>query len=297
MAASIRARAAALLAVCCLALAGCFVSPGKFEAELALTGEDRFTFTYEGEIFFLGLSRLAQMGAAAEETFAPSECQNEETFELRDCTPAEVAEQRRAWDEGAAVRAAERKKQAEQMAALMGGIDPSDPKAADELVRLLLRHRGWEEVQSLGNGLFRVRYKVSGTLGHDFLFPAIEGFPASSPSVQTFTRKNGEVRINAPGFAVQGSESGMMGGMLGGWGAMASLGGPGAGGGETAAPGLADLPTPDGTFTIRTTGAMRVRDNNTADGPERVPGGEVLTWRVTARTTQPPSALIDLARR
>lgn len=295
-AASIRLRAGALLAACCLALAGCFVSPGKFEAELALTGEDRFTFAYDGEIFFLGLSRLAQMGAAAEDVFKPTECHDEETYETRECTPAELTAQRKIWDEGAAARAAERKKQAEQMAALMGGIDPSDPKAADELVRLLLRHRGWEEVQSLGNGLFRVRYRVSGTLGHDFLFPMIEGFPATNPFVQTFARRNGEVRINAPGFGVQGSET-SMGGLMGGLGALTGLGAMGPGGGENAAPGLSDIPTPEGTFTIRTTGAMRVRANNTEDGPEPVPGGEVLTWRITPRTTQVPTALIDLARR
>ena len=292
---SIRLRAGVLLAACCLALAGCFMSPGKFEAELALTGEDRFTFRYDGEIFFLGLSRLAQMEAASEDAFKPADCYDAETYETRECTAAELAEQRKAWDEGAAARAAERKRQAEQMAALMGGIDPSDPKAADELVRLLQRHRGWEEVQSLGDGLFRVRYRVSGTLGHDFLFPAIEGFPATSPFVQTFARKNGELRINAPGFAVPGSESGM--GLMSGIGALAGLGAMGAAAGENAPPGLSDLPMPEGTFTIRTTGAMRVRANNTADGPEPVPGGEVLTWRVTARTPQPPSALIDLARR
>jgi hypothetical protein len=288
---SVRCKAGSLLAVICLALTGCFMTPGKFTAELALTGDDGFTFTYDGEIFFAGLSRLAQM-SAAEEAFAPSECHDAETYETRACTPAEVAEQRKVWDEAAPGRAAERKKQAEQMAALMGGIDPSDPKAADELVRLLLRHRGWEQAESLGNGLFRVRYRIGGTLGHDFMFPAIEGFPATNPFVQTFARKSGEVRINAPGFAVQGGDNGMAG-MMGGFGAVAGLGGMGPGSGASP---MADFPAPDGTFTIRTTAAMRVRANNTEDGPERTPEGEVLAWRITPRTTQMPTALIDLTR-
>lgn len=68
-------------------------------------------------------------------------------------------------------------------------------------------------------------------------------------------------------------------------------------GGEDAPPGLSDLPTPQGAFSIRTTGAMRVRANNPEDGPERVPGGEVLTWRIGPRTTKAPTALIALARR
>ncbi len=83
---SLRARTAVLLAAVSLMLAGCFLSPGKFTSELALVGGDRFTFTYDGEIFFLGLSKLAQMGAAAEETFTPESCLSDEAFEPRECT-------------------------------------------------------------------------------------------------------------------------------------------------------------------------------------------------------------------
>ncbi|MEY4838363.1 MAG: hypothetical protein RLZZ475_2222, partial [Pseudomonadota bacterium] len=48
---TIRLRAAALLTGFALVLSGCFMSPGKFTSELALTGPDSFTFSYEGEIF------------------------------------------------------------------------------------------------------------------------------------------------------------------------------------------------------------------------------------------------------
>lgn len=72
--ATLRWRAAALLAGLALMLTGCFMTPGKFAAELAITGPDSFTFSYEGEIFFLGLSKLAQMGAASEQSFTPSTC-------------------------------------------------------------------------------------------------------------------------------------------------------------------------------------------------------------------------------
>jgi hypothetical protein len=292
--ASMRAAAAAVLAALALTLSGCLITPGKFTSELALTGGDQFTFTYDGEIFFLGLSKLAQMGASSEEKFAPSTCFDDETYASRECTKAELDQQRKEWDEAAPARAAERKKQAEQMATVMGGINPEDPKAAEELTRLLLRHRGWDEVQSLGDGLFRVRYRIIGTLGHDFMFPVIEGFPATNPFVQVIARKNNQLRINAPGFAVQGADN-PMAGMMGGMGALAGMGAMAA---DQASDGKAmpGMPKLEGTFTIRTSGAMRVRANNTDEGPAATTTGEVLTWRIDPRTTQMPTALIELPR-
>ncbi|AUX69500.1 hypothetical protein CHX26_08360 [Porphyrobacter sp. HT-58-2] len=285
---TVRLRAAAVLAGLALVLSGCFMSPGKFTSEMVLTGPDSFTFSYDGEIFFLGLSKLAQMDNA-EESFTPSTCYDDETFEERDCTKAELDEQRADWDAGAADRAAEAKKKAKQMAAMMGGIDPSDPKAAEELVKLLQRQKGWERVVHKGDGLFHVSFRVKGTLGHDFMFPLIEGFPATNPFVQTFGRKNGQLRINAPGFTAQGSDNAMSG-MMGGLGAIAGMG-PGATDGE-AVPGLPQL---DGTFTIRTAQGMRILANNTDDGPEATTTGEALSWRITPRTAQFPTALIAAA--
>lgn len=290
MMSTIRLRAAALLAGFALVLTGCFMSPGKFTSELVLTGPDSFTFSYEGEIFFLGLSKLAQMEAAGD-TFAAN-CFDDETFESRDCTPEEEAEQRAEWEAGAAERAVTAKKQAEQMAALMGGIDPSNPKAADELVKLLSRQKGWERVVHKGDGVFDVSYRVSGTMGHDFTFPMIEGFPPTNPFVQVFLREGGQLRINAPGFAAQNGETGALGTMLGA-GSFASLAAMGmAGEGEQSAESIPGVPVIDGTFTIRTSGGMRVLANNTDEGPATEANGETLTWRINPRTAQPPTALI-----
>ena len=286
-----RLRAAALLAGFALALSGCFLSPGKFTSELAITGADSFTFSYDGEIFFLGLSKLAQMDAAQAE-FTPPDCYDQETYESRDCTPEELANARADWEAGAAARAAEAKKKAEQMAAMMGGIDPSDPKAAEELVKLLKRQKGWERVVHKGDGVFDVSYRVAGTMGHDFMFPMIEGFPATNPFVQAFVRQDGKVRINAPGFASQNPDQAGMGMMMG-MGSLAGLAALGAteGGQDQAIPGI---PVIDGTFTVRTIGAMRVLANNTDEGPEATTTGEALTWRITTRTAQAPTALIAL---
>ena len=291
---SIRLRAAAVLAGFALALSGCFMSPGKFTSELALTGPDNFTFSYDGEIFFLGLSKLAQMGAGAEEAFTAS-CVDDETFEARPCTSDEEAEQRAAWEAGAQERAAQKKKEAEQMAALMGGIDPTDPRAAEELVTLLKRQKGWQRVEHKGDGVFDVSYRATGSLGHDFLFPQIEGFPVTNPFVQMILRNNGQVRINAPGFATQNGDNPMTA-MMGGMGSMAGLAAMGAAGagenGEAATATLPSIPQIDGTFTIRTAPGMRILANNTDEGAASDGTSEVLTWKITPRTVQAPTALI-----
>ena len=299
---TIRLRSAAVLAGLSLALSACFITPGKFTSELALTGPDSFTFSYDGEIFFLGLSKLAQMGASMDGNFTPTECFDQETFETRDCTEEELATQRAEWEAGAAERIEAKKKEAAQMAALMGGIDPSNPKAADELVKLLQRQKGWERVVHKGDGVFDVSYRVNGTLGHDFMFPTIEGFPATNPFVQMIQRKGGQVRINAPGFAAQSGDPGGMGGLgaMMGMGSLAGLAAMGAAdaakdGSEDAAlpPGI---PMIEGTFTVRAAPGMRILANNTDEGPEAGTAGETLVWQINARTSQAPTALITTQR-
>jgi hypothetical protein len=293
-----RLRVAALLCAIALGLGGCFMTPGKFTSELAITGPDSFSFRYDGEIFFLGLSKLAQMGAEADNVFTPETCTNQETFEERDCTQEELAQQRANWDAGAEQRAAAAKRQAQQMAAIMGGIDPSDPKAAEELVALLQRQKGWERVVYKGDGLFDISYSANGTMGHDFLFPQIEGFPVTNPFVQMIVRKGGQVRINAPGFAVQNGDPGGLGSMIG-MGSLAGLAAMGASGSENEkdAAVLKMIPQIDGTFTIRAAPGMRILANNTDEGPVTGTVGETLNWKISPRTAQMPTALIAVAAR
>jgi len=293
MISTIRLRAAAVLGAAALMLSGCFMSPGKFTSELAITGPDTFTFSYEGEIFFLGLSKLAQMGAAADETFKPDACYDSETFEEHECSEEELAKQRADWDAGAAERKAKAEKDAKQMAAIMGGIDPSDPKAADELVKLLSRQKGWDRVVSKGNGVFEVSYRANGTMGADFMFPMIEGFPPINPFVQVFQRKGGQVRINAPAFAVQNNDATGLGAMMG-MGSLAGLAAMGASesGNPDEAAAFKSIPQMDGTFTVRAAPGMRILANNTDEGPQATTAGQALVWKIDARSTQAPTALI-----
>lgn len=285
-----RTFATALVAGLSLLLTGCFITPGKFTSELVLTQDERFTFTYDGEIFFLGLSRLAETGAAADE-FEAVECFDDDTFESRECTSAELDQQRQVWEMNAPIRAAQAQEKAQQMGAMMGGIDPSDPEASAELVELLLRQEGWERVVDMGDGVFDVRYSVTGELNHDFMFPVIEGFPTTNPFVQIVLRKGNVARVNAPGFGGQ-NEGNPMGAMMGG---MAGLGGMAALANQSAedAEQIPDIPTPEGTFTIITNG--EVRANNTDEGPVADANGQRLVWEISPRSKAAPTALIDLS--
>lgn len=273
---------AALLAASALALSGCLLSPGKFSSELQLMKDGNFSYSYDGEIQMLGLSKLAELGNSADETFTAS-CWDDETFEDRDCTAEEEAEQRKEWEANAAERAESKKREAEEMKALFGGIDPTNPEAASEFADRLERQRGWSNVTHLGDGLYDVEFRVSGKLSHDFAFPTIEKLPFANMFVTVVLRDEAQVRIDAPGFAAGGGEAPMQG-MMTGMAGLANLGENKEGGTP------ARIVLPDGTFTIVTDG--RILANNTDEGPASHASGQMLRWTINQRTQQAPTALI-----
>lgn len=290
-----RVSATALVAALSLLLTGCFVTPGKFVSELVLKTDNSFSFTYKGEIFFLGLSQLAMMGASNQEFIAEG-CYDDDNWEDRECTEAELAEQRAEWDAGAADREREQKEKAKEMAAILGGIDPSDPDAGNELARKLQRQRGWNTVEYVANGLFKVEYAISGQLSHDIVFPVIEGVPVPSPFVQVVLRDNNQVRINAAGFGNEdkgSGNSGMLTGMAAGMGTLMSQRSAEEGSNDNEGNPFTNLPVMDGTFTITTNG--QVLANNTDEGPAETAIGKMLSWKVDRNTKSAPTALIKLA--
>ena len=272
-------RAAALACVGAFALSGCLLSPGTFTSELHLMKDGSFSYSYDGEIQMLALSKLAEMSEA--ERFE-AECYDEE-FEKRECTLAEVNEQRAEWDEGASERELERKEKAEQMKAVLGGIDPSNPEAAQELAQKLERQRGWEDVTYLGDGLFDVDFRISGTLSHDFAFPVIEKMPMANMFVTIVLRDEGQIRVDAPGFAAQGGGNPMQG-MVAGMAGLAQMSDKKGGADK------GRIVVPEGTFTIVTDG--RILANNTDEGPQQNARGKALAWQIGPRTEQAPTALI-----
>lgn len=284
---SMKTRAAGLLVIASLALTSCFVTPGKFTSQLELEQDGSFAFTYDGEIFFLGLSELAKMGGSMGE-FSADECYDD-NFDVRECTEEELAEQRSDWEERAEQKAAKAEKDAQEMAAMMGGIDPTDPEANEELRQLLLRHEGWNKVEVKGNGVFDVEFAVEGQLSHDLLFPVIEGFPSANMFVQVIKRDNNVVRVNAPGFSAQGDNS-SMGSMMGGMSSLAGLAALSKEGGENGA--APEMPAMDGTFSIVTNG--QILANNTDEGPQTLDAKTVLSWDIDSGTAAAPTALIKL---
>jgi hypothetical protein len=52
------------------------------------------------------------------------------------------------------------------------------------------------------------------------------------------------------------------------------------------------LPELNGTLVLTTDGTILA--NNTDDGPEAMTTGQKLEWKITPRTTTPPTALVRL---
>ena len=268
-----------LLALFSLLLASCLWAPGKFTSSLDLRKDGRFAFAYTGEIHMLALSKLANGDLGKDATFA-AKCHGDDPVSERPCTAAEIAEQKRDWEADRASRAERRKRDAESMKPLLGGIDPSNPAAAEELAQRLRRQAGWKRVVHKGDGLYEVEFAISGRLDHDFAFPTIERFPMANGFVQVIRRQDGTIRMDAPGFG-PGAAGEPYAGLL--QGAMAM----GQSQGKTPPPGF---PVMDGTFTIRTDG--EVLANNTDEGPQTDAAGRTLRWLGNARTQAAPMALL-----
>ena len=276
-----------------LALSACLLTPGRFTASLDLRRDGQFRFAYAGEIHMLALSKLAQMGRSTA-TFEPETCTNDEDKE-RPCTAEELAAQKQAFEERTKAQSTKNQKESEQMKALLGGIDPSNPQAAEEMAARLRRQAGWKSVVYKGDGLFVVDYALAGRLDHDFVFPTIERLPMANAFVQLSRRNDGTVRVDAPGFSAQSGGSNplamAMTGALGEMSAAQDSKGQKAkdqGAGNPASPFAMPF---EGTFTLTTDGAVLA--NNTDEGPQPGPAGQVLTWAVNARNAA-PTALIRL---
>lgn len=276
------AAAMAFAAVASLALSACILSPGMFDATLDLRRDGRFTFSYNGQIYLLALSKLAEMSAHADDDFVASACWDDDLNE-RECSEEEIAEQRATWEAGAEQRKARAEQEAATMRQMFGGIDPADPKAAEELAARLRRQEGWKRVDYRGDGLFEVEFSLAGTLGYDFVFPTFERFPLTNTFVVANVRQGRAVRIEAPGFAAQAGASPFQSMVAG----MAA-----AGASATSGEAMPQLPEMEGTFRIVTDG--QVLANNTDEGPRTAPEGQVLEWRVNKRTETAPLALIQL---
>ncbi len=275
-------RAGAVLLACGLAalLSACFVTPGQFVSTLDIRKDGRFSYTYQGEIFLLAFSELGKNGK--DEAFAPSACYKEDSGEERDCTGAELAQQSKDWSAGVSERTAKRKKEAEEMRAFLGGIDPSYPKAASKFAEKLQRQNGWKRVVHKGGGLFDVDFAANGVLSYDFAFPTMEQVANTNPFVQLSLRSDGTVRLDAPAFGNSASDPLRMMAM-------------GQGLADSSDKDMPKFPKVSGSFTLTTDAG--ILSNNTDEGPQTDPAGQRLHWTVGGQTgAAAPMALLQLRR-
>ena len=284
------AAAVALTAALSLLLAACFVTPGKFDAALDLRKSGAFSYSYKGEIFVLGLSDLMDMASKADAAYVPSPCYSDEDPEKeRTCTKDELEAAKANWESDQQAGAEKRKQDNESMKVMLGGLDPADPKAAEELAARLRRQAGFKTVVYKCNGLYEVDFALTGQLTHDFAFPTIEKMQQITPFFVLNRRADGSVRLDSP--ALQAQEG--MGGMpFGNVAQMAAAERSKASPEE--AKKIPEFPQVDGRFVLTTDGEILA--NNTDEGAKADPTGKRLEWKITPRDKVGPMALIGLGK-
>lgn len=265
--------AAATLLASTTMLSGCLFQPGTFDATMHITTDRQFAFAYRGEIVMAGMNELAEMAANTE---SAKPCVDEMDSKERPCTDAELAE-----------RASDEAMGRQIMQGMVGGVDLSNPENVAEMTAMLERQAGWNSVEFVGDGVFDVDFSITSTLGHDFDFPTFEDMPISNGFVQARLRDDGRAHISAPGFSPAGGNP-MAAVFMGMFGAFAE----GAAEGEGPPPGM-DMRQPEGTFRLITDATILT--NNTDEGPQPDPRGQMLVWEIDGRTTAPPAALLQFA--
>jgi hypothetical protein len=203
----------------------------------------------------------------------------------RECTPAEIKQQKADWD----IAQTEKKKRDEQgkkMAEMMlGGIDPENPETIKRFTREVERLAAWHKVEHVGNGVFMVDYSTSGKLADDYAFPVIPRYALGEPMIHITRWDNGRLRVEAPAFR---SDPEMSLSALMGMGSMAS-GMLGKSSDKMPAEPIAIK----GSFTLTTD--ARILANNSEYGPEETGAMQVLRWDIGPAAYGAPMALLKLA--
>ncbi len=282
-----RAGSVCLALLLSLALTACFVMPGKFAATLDLRKDGTFSYTYKGEMLMIGLSKIAQLVLAPKKAmpFEEAACFKDDEETERPCTKDELAQQKVDWDATQKAKAEKELAELETFKKMFGGIDPNDPKAAEELATRLRGQAGWKSVIYKGNGIYEVDVVIAGRLDYDLAFPSIERMPGMYPFMVANRRVNGEVRIDSPIMQV------------------AALGMPFGNAAQTVMQSkmpkdqdgsTPDFPQANGSFTLTTDGVILA--NNTEHGPKVIPTGKQLDWVISGHNPIAPYALIGLAK-
>lgn len=162
----------ALMAVSLLlALTGCLVTPGRFDATLDIRADRSFAFTYKGEVIAAqDRTRSFDSGPASGDD-APGAAPAALPVALKD-DPSPL--QGPAADDDAQMRA---------------------------IADALTREKGFRAARYLGRRRFEIDYAIEGRLTHAFLFPFNLDAEILIPFLAVEMRGDDRVRIRAPGFS------------------------------------------------------------------------------------------------
>lgn len=227
-----------IIAACLLPmlLAGCLLVPGKFNSSLTVHADRSFAFAYKGQLI----------------ASDPSDSMNSGDSAPADSSPEAKAEAAAKAKEKAA-KAKEREEKNRAIAAALS------------------KEWGYKSVVYKGNGVFDVDYAVNGVLTTNFTFPFNSDAEVMMPFVAIEVRKDGTVRLRAPGFG--------------------KAAGPGSG-----APSLPMAQDPsdlaEGVFTL-TTDAEIVAQNQ-EDGAKPSAGGKTITWTIGKMKRDAPTAVLRM---
>jgi len=270
-----------------LLLTGCLWGPGRFTSDLTLKKDGSFILDYKGEIVIAlppdkatsvpwkdTMARCRESGATETSTESEMSASTDDD-PIRACTPAETAELKRQYEAEAARKAADDRKQNEEMAKMFGlpGLDDESNRA---FAAKLMKYAGWRSVTYRGNGIFDVDYHFAGRATQDFIFPAIPDDDLIIPFIAIRRRSDGSVFVTAPA-------------LTGGSGPLSQRAGQAA---SAAAPGSPPPSRAQGRFTILTDG--EILTNNSEDGASPSPLGRALHWDVGPSSSKIPEALIRL---
>jgi hypothetical protein len=271
-----------------LLLTGCLWGPGKFNSDLTLKRDGSFVLNYRGEIILQlpsgdaktapwkdSMARCRKSGATEIPPESESNVTDGDDDPVRPCTAAEIATLKARYQDEAARKAVEDRKQNEEMAKAFGlpGLDDASNRA---FAARLMKYEGWRSVTYRGNGIYDVDYHFEGRATQDFIFPAIPDDNLIIPFIAMRRRADGSVLVTAP--ALTGG-SGPFDAASGGASPALASGGP--------PPSRAE-----GTFMILTDG--EILTNNSEDGPTANPAGRQLRWDINQSSKKVPEALIRL---
>lgn len=294
-----------------LLLSGCFLLPGKFNANLKILDGDRYEFGYTGQIQ-MAMPDDGKLKKPSEEPFDPAKLKcrdrvyksngevnsispvygddydrygkdanpdadnSNQTYDVvdRDCAEEEITKRKGEYDRTQARKVKRYEEESAMAGAFFGGPIPGDDATMVAFAKKLQKYRGWNKVEHAGGNIFDVEYSETGSIGNYFSFPVLPDAQMQYPFFQIVRRSDGAVELLTPGIAGQGSLFNMM--------MMKESGGK--------APKISEI---DGVLTVETNGT--VATNNSVDGFTEKDGRKVMSWKIgksAVGSEEGPRALI-----